>query len=439
MNPVSIDTMKTRTILHRRLAPMLALSAIAGAAHAQIPVTDGILIATVQQSTQQITQTIQNGFRDQTETLSDKIADLKRGLANAISGAAETTSKASSGAAKVVAESAQRTASEQATIRDEQRFSGIDPCNVLVSTIGTSEASRGGVTATGGGSGGGGPKPAPGGSAGMNDVLDVAEKRKAAGLPEVEAAKAAKAACSTFAVNGGLRGSACTDSGFSASNSAGYPDADIRASTLFDGPQTDADGTKFTRRLTVDMSGAEGTALRALMRNLDQPVQLQDLTKAQRATDAGRQFMALENAFAARMSVAKYPQEAQANLLAAKPELIEMVKQMLKSEDGPYVQKYLDKNAPNWSSKGISMAELIALETQRRYMNPDWQLRLLTMSDTDIARENVRMQAMNAWLQSLALDRQIVASVIESNAAQAAIRSEMMPQLVAANKRAVSR
>jgi hypothetical protein len=437
LNPVFND-MKIRNILPRRLVPMLALSAIAGAAHAQIPVTDGMLIGTVQQATQQITQSIENGLRDQTDTLSDKIADLKKGLANAISGAAETTSKASSGAAKVVSESAQRTASEQATIRDEQRFSGIDPCNVLVSTIGTAEASRSGVTATGGGGGSGGPKPAPGGTAGMNEVLDVAEKRKAAGLPEVEAAKSAKAACSTFA-SGGLRAEACSNSGFSASNSAGYPDADIRASTLFDGPQTDADGNKFTRRLTVDMAGAEGTALRALMRNLDQPVQLQDLTKAQRASDAGRQFMALENVFAARMSVAKYPQEAQANLLAAKPELIEMVKQMLKSEDGPFVQRYLDKNVPAWSSKGISMAELIALETQRRYMNPDWQLRLLAMSDTDIARENVRMQAMNAWLQSLALDRQIVASVIESNAAQAAIRSEMMPQLVAANKRAVSR
>lgn len=430
--------MNLLNLIRPRLALMLALFALTGAAHAQIPVTDFALAMQVQQATQTITQAISQGLSDQTQTLTGNISDLKAGLASAISGAAETTAKASSGSAKVISESAQRTASEQAAIRNEQRFSGIDPCNVLVSTIGTSEASRGGVTATGGGSGGGGPKPAPGGSAGMNEVLDVAEKRKPAGLPEVEAAKSAKAACSTFASNG-LRGDACTDAGFSASNTAGYPDADIRASTIFDGPQTNVDGTKFTRRLTVDMAGNEGTALRALMRNLDQPVQLQDLTKAQRATDAGRQFMALENAFAARMSVAKYPQEAQANLLAAKPELIEMVQQMLKSEDGPFVQKYLAKNVPNWSSKGISMAELIALETQRRYMNPDWQLRLLAMSDTDIARENVRMQAMNAWLQSLALDRQIVASVIESNAAQAAIRSEMMPQLVAANKRAVSR
>jgi hypothetical protein len=46
---------------------------------------------------------------------------------------------------------------------------------------------------------------------------------------------------------------------------------------------------------------------------------------------------------------------------------------------------------------------------------------------------------MNGYLQSLSLDRQIVGSVIDSNTAQAAIRSEMMPQLVAANKRAVNR
>ncbi|CAN7779152.1 hypothetical protein LJR290_007996 [Variovorax sp. LjRoot290] len=429
--------MKLMPIFRLRFALVLALFAFAGAAHAQIPVTDFALGMQLQQATQTITQTIRDSTSDQTETLTRNLDDLKKGLANAISGAAETTSKASSGAAKTVGESAQRTASEQAAIRNEERFSGIDPCNVLVSTIGTSSASRGGVTATGGG-GGGAPKPAPGGSGGMEAVLNVAEKRAPAGLPEVEAAKSAKAACSTFA-SGHLRGQACADSGFSASNSSGYPNADIRASTLFDGPQTNPDGNVVKRRLTVDLAGSDGTAVRALMRNLDQPVQLQDLSKAQRNSDAGRQFMALEDVFAARMSVAKYPQEAQANLIAAKAELIPMLQQMLKSEDAPFVQSYLQTNAPDWSSKGISMAELIALETQRRYMNPDWQLRLLAMSDTDLARENVRMQAMNAWLQSIALDRQIVASVIDSNTAQAAIRSEMMPQLVAANKRAVNR
>ncbi|CAN7783604.1 hypothetical protein LJR175_008335 [Variovorax sp. LjRoot175] len=429
--------MKMLNQLCLRLAFVLALFSFAGAAHAQIPVTDFALAMQVQQATQTITQTIRDSTSDQTETLTRNLDDLKKGLANAISGAAETTSKASSGAAKTIGESAQRTASEQAAIRNEERFSGIDPCNVLVSTIGTSSASRGGVTATGGG-GGGAPKPAPGGSGGMEAVLNVAEKRAPAGLPEVEAAKSAKAACSTFA-SGNLRGQACADSGFSASNSSGYPNADIRASTLFDGPQTNPDGNVVKRRLTVDLAGSDGTAVRALMRNLDQPVQLQDLSKAQRNSDAGRQFMALEDVFAARMSVAKYPQEAQANLIAAKAELIPMLQQMLKSEDAPFVQSYLQTNAPDWSSKGISMAELIALETQRRYMNPDWQLRLLAMSDTDLARENVRMQAMNAWLQSIALDRQIVASVIDSNTAQAAIRSEMMPQLVAANKRAVNR
>lgn len=424
-----------------RSAVTLGLLVLSGAARAQIPVTDIALGMQVQMATQTITNSFEQVIKEQTrelnEHLTDEMTTLKEGLANAISGAAETTAKASSGSAKVISESAQRTASEQATIRNEQRFSGIDPCNVLVSTIGTSAASRSNVTATGGG-GGGAPRSAPGGSGGMDAVLNVAEKRVAAGLPEVEAAKSAKAACSTFA-SGNLRGQACSDSGFSASNSSGFPNADIRASTLFDGPQSNPDGTVVKRRLTVDLAGSEGTAVRALMRNLDQPVQLQDLSKAQRASDAGRQFMALEDVFAARMSVAKYPQEAQANLMAAKTELIPMLQQMLKSEDAPFVQSYLQTNAPDWSSKGISMAELIALETQRRYMNPDWQLRVLTMSDTDLARENVRLLAMNGWLQSISLDRQIVASVIDSNTAQAAIRSEMMPQLVAANKRAVNR
>ncbi|MBS0454604.1 MAG: hypothetical protein JSS14_25185 [Proteobacteria bacterium] len=430
--------MKLFHLFQLRFALLLALFAFAGGAHAQIPVTDGALIGTVQQAAQQITQSFGRDISDQTESLSRDISDLKKGLASAISGSAETTSKASTGAARTIGESAQRTASEQAAIRNEERFSGIDPCNVLVSSIGTSGASRNGVTATGGGGGGGAPRDAPGGSGGMNDVLNVAERRTAAGSPEVEATKAAKAACSSFA-SGGVRGQACTDAGFSPGASTGFPNADVRASTLFDGPQANDDGRVVKRKLTVDLAGAEGTAIRALMRNLDQPLQLKDLTKAQRNSDAGRQYLALEDAYQARMSVAKYPQEAQANLLAAKAELIPMVQQMLKSDDAAFVQQYLNDNVPNWSSKGISMAELIVLETQRRYMNADWHLRLLQMSDTDIARENVRLLAMDAWMKSLGLDRQVVSSVIESNAAQAAVRAELMPQLIAANQRAVNR
>lgn len=272
----------------------------------------------------------------------------------------------------------------------------------------------------------------------MEEVLNVAERRVVAGAPEVEAVKAAKAACSSFG-GSGVRGRACTDAGFSAQNSTGFPNADLRASTLFDGPQTSDDGSSVKRKLTVDLAGPEGTAMRALIRNLDQPVQLKDLSKAQRNSDAGRQYLALEDAFQARMSVAKYPQDAQAGLLAAKAELIPMVQQMLRSEDATFVQRYLNENVPNWSSKGISMAELLALETQRRYMNSDWHLRVLKMTDTDLARENLRMMAMNAWMYTLGLDRQIVSSVIESNAAQAAVRAELMPQLIAANTRAVSR
>lgn len=434
--------MKFLNSIATRLALVLAFSACTGAAHAQIPVTDIALGVQVNMAAQTISQTISQSTSEQTSTLTENIdknvSDLKTAVVNAISGAAETTSKASSGAARTVGESAQRTASEQATIRNEERFSGVDPCNVLVSTIGTSTASRNTVTASGGGGGGGAPRSAPGGSAGMDDVLNVAERRVAAGAPEVEAVKAAKAACSSFA-SGGVRGGVCSDAGFSPQNSTGFPNADLRASTLFDGPQTNAEGASVKRKLTVDLAGPEGTAIRALIRNLDQPVQLKDLTKAQRNSDAGRQYLALEDAFQARMSVAKYPQDAQAGLLAAKAELIPMVQQMLRSEDASFVQRYLNENVPNWSSKGISMAELLTLETQRRYMNSDWHLRVLKMTDTDIARENLRIMAMNSWLQTLSLDRQVVSSVIESNAAQAAVRAELMPQLIAANNRAVSR
>ncbi|TAL65777.1 MAG: hypothetical protein EPN79_11395 [Burkholderiaceae bacterium] len=421
---------------HNRILQVLAfLATITSCAPASADwVFDPSVYAAVNSASAAITQAI----TAQTGVLTGNLTALQAGLANAIAGAAQTTSTASAGAARVVSESAQRTASEQAIIRNEQRFSGMDPCNVLVSTIGLPSATRSVVTAAGGGGGGGAPRSAPGSGVGMAHALNVAEGRIPAGIPEIEAATAAKGACSTFA-NGGVRGQNCTAAGFPPSDTSGFPNADTRASTLFDGPQTSADGTVVKRRLTVDLAGVDGTAIRALERNLNTPLELKALTPAQLATDAGRQFMALEDSYTARMSVAQYPQEEQANLLAAKPELIPLVQQMLKSDDAQFVQTYLSSNVPNWATQGISMADLIELEVQRRYMNPQWHLRLLTMSDTDLARENVSMLALNAWLKSLGLERQIVQSVIASSTAQSTIRSELMPQLIAAHARAVNR
>lgn len=431
--------------MNTRLAAALAWACLAltGAAHAQIPVTDVAVSMQVQMASQSITQTISQAASEQTDTLTENIdknvEDLKKAVVNAIAGAAETTSKASSGAARTIGESAQRTASEQATIRNEERFSGIDPCGVLVSTIGTAAALRRGVTATGGGGGGGAPRPAPGGSSDLDVVLDMAERRVPTPTPEVAATQAAKAACSSFGTPGNVRGQACAEAGFAVTASTAFPNADLRASTLFDGPQTGADGTVVRRRLTVDLAGADGTAIRALMRNLDQPVQLKDLSTAQRNSDAGRQYLALEDAFQARMSVAKYPQEAQANMLAAKTELIPLVQQLLKSDDSGFMGRYLAANVPNWSSKGISIAELIHIEVERRHMNGDWQLRMLQMSDSDLARENLRMQALRAWLSTLGLERQIQSTGARSVGVQAEFRAELLPQLIAANRRAVSR
>lgn len=61
------------------------------------------------------------------------------------------------------------------------------------------------------------------------------------------------------------------------------------------------------------------------------------------------------------------------------------------------------------------------------------------MSDTDIARETLRMQALCAWLTTLGLERQIHSAGARSVGAAAQLRAELVPQLRAANNRAVSR
>jgi len=268
----------------------------------------------------------------------------------------------------------------------------------------------------------------------MNTALQIADGRQAAPDPNVAAAVATRGACETFARDG-RRAEMCRRAGFAPANTNIHPNADVRAETLFDGPQTQAN--RVIRRLTVSATNEqEMTALQAFLRNLDTPIRLRELTPPELGTDAGRNYLALRDAYEARISVAMRPAHDHLLNMRSDRNTLPIINQLLASEDSAFVTTYLNNAFPQFRAEGISLLELINLEAERRYRNPDWYVRIAGASDLQLMQEKARMQALQIWLTAQMLERLQNIAIVQGMAAGAAVRSEKVPQLVEVHRAA---
>lgn len=360
------------------------------------------------------------------------IIALQERLVYALHGNAATISSSQAKAADLIAESNQRTQTDMEQHRQDARFQVADPCVVLApSSPGAQEASRvsggfGGGVGRGGGGGGGGSRT----SANTKKANDIAAGRLAAPPPEAQASLAVSGACASYAQGSSVRGKACELTGFAAGASSGLPDADVRAETLFDGPQTGT-GAAFRRKLSINPDSDERTAVESYLRNLSIPVDMRELRKTEANTDAGRQYRMFRDIYEARMSLAEKPARMMVADRLASMSLKPTVDQMLASPvTGPFVQSYLARNAPEWSSKGISVDELINLEAQRRHSNDAWHLNMVAVPPEAHVKEQTAMMAYQIYLLSRIYERLGVQSVLQGQAVATSIRSEMLPQLM---------
>lgn len=372
------------------------------------------------------------------------VNDARDRIVNAIQGSAVSQSTATSESAKIMAESTAKTAADMKKLDVQIKAEPLDPCGVTAAAKGGSAAAvnRPGGGGRGGGGGGGGSgsassPPTAGATQDMQKVLAISSGAAPAPAPEIAAAMAAKGACGTFAKDG-LRAEACRNAGFSASASSGYPDADIHAETLFDGPQTAADRAQgVNRKLTIKSGNfPERTAVEAFIRNLETPIDLRALGPTEINSEAGRNYMALRDSYDAAMSLATKPVRDQQSLITANKTTLPILKQLAKSEDSRFVTTKLDSSFPSWRSDGISFAQLMQLEADRRYLNEDWHVRMAGANEKQLLAEQVQLQAFNGWLNVSMLERLQQQAIIQGTAAGAAIRSEKMPQLIAAHRAA---
>jgi hypothetical protein len=357
-------------------------------------------------------------------------------LINALRGSTQTITSQQAKSAELVAEANQRTQAQMETERQEARYMPPDACAVLAASRGLQDANRASPSLGGGvgrGAGGGGRSPTGGVSANMQKALDIAANRVEAPSPEQQANLAASGACGSFVSVAGnpVRGKTCSTAGFAPSASNGHPDADIRAETLFDGPQRGATAAQFKRRLTVDADGEERQAVEAYMRNLSTPVDLPQLSAAELARPTGRQYIATRDTYEARMALAEKPAKIMAMNRTANPGLLPVVRQLLTSDvSGAFAKDYLDKNYPRWNTRGVSVDEMMNLEAERRYLNKDWHIKMAGLPPEAHTKEQTTMMAYQVLLLQRMYEKLDNIAVVSGQGVATQVRQEMVPQLI---------
>lgn len=404
-------------------------AAIAIAAQAKVTAIGGVVTAVGA-----TTSAVSAGFSALIKVIEGQVLPGIKGATNAITQMQKETSDAQ----------AQTTlrATHMAMIADaERRYRITSPCQVIATSqgMGTTirDATVTGATHLGGRSGAGTYHRGGGASSTMSKALDIAEGKVAAPAPEVTAALASAGACSSFVAAGSARGTACDNAGFAPSNGVGYQDADIRAMTLFDGPQK-AGAPRRLMTIDADEGSPEHKAIAAFRRNLGIPLELRSLKPAEQSTEAGRRYLAVKDSFESRMSMADYPATRHVSMLRSNKSSIQILEQLLKPEGDPaFVGKYLSEHKRNWRERGISADELMNLEVERRYMNPDWLAQSHTGTPEWKAGEQLRLTALqNVLMWRLAQESRINGVILGSMVASQ-VRAESLPELKAAHAAAL--
>lgn len=323
----------------------------------------------------------------------------------------------------------------------DAKYQHPDECAAVAPTESIQASTRNpGGGSSGGGRGSGGLGRGVGVSPQTQEAIKNANGMIPPKAPEIQTAVDAKGGCNDFASNA-VRKANCTNSGLGGGGvQTGFPDADIRADTLFHGPQPKDATEGIKKRLTIVKDTAEASAIDMYMAHLDTPVTPSQLTPSELSSQAGRQFMSFKDSYDARMSLAAWPvRSINARHLADKANN-KMLYTLLQSPiTSAFVVDYLNQNVPNWQSTGVSLDELMDLEATRRYTNEKWQEAVATMEPLALQRE----QLINSAYQNTLLWRLVQATemngVVASQGTHSALRTEMNPQLNALHAAATNR
>jgi len=396
------------------------------------------IVAAITASTAAITAAIGSAVGSATATIMQSLYRIENQIS---ANAGKISSQIGEASSNQIQRSLDADKAKQAVEVERATRLPIDPC---------ANASRGladpnfdrinpGFTGAGGSTfgprGSGSSRPSTGSSS-LDKALSISRNDDFAPPPEVQAVMAQKGACETYA-SGKVRSQQCSWAGSTPSNTAGLPDADIRASTIFDGAQTAAD----TGKVSLSFNDKQLAAAAAYVRNLSAPVQLRDLTQVEAKTDEGRRYLALKDSYQARLDLSMRPIEEWTSNHTKYAATIPILQAMLDGSGAAsrYLQKHLPQAAPDWNTKGVSLHQLMYIDAARRYDNPEWVKEIASSSDPlTLQREQLMISAQMASLMTKNLMATEKTNMLLGAVYQASLNKDFMPELAAQHKRATS-
>ncbi|OXR48577.1 hypothetical protein PuT2_11425 [Pusillimonas sp. T2] len=175
-----------------------------------------------------------------------------------------------------------------------------------------------------------------------------------------------------------------------------YADADIKAETLFDGPQQ-----KGNEQLRLTVTAKERTperdARKAIINQYSDPISPPGISASAASSSEGVAYIGALTAYNAYSSLASKPVRDWDALTTADPETIPAVKALVDDPvTGQFVANHLKSSYPNWASEGVSPVELMYLEAEKRTGNPDW---MVHMSGADAPEKEAEMLFLMAYQQ----------------------------------------
>jgi hypothetical protein len=250
--------------------------------------------------------------------------------------------------------------------------------------------------------GGGQQKKPPSGGAGVPST--IAEQQNSDALNPVPPLKDPAITqalhsqrCSVVADPNSQRGLLCAAIGVKPASTLGFPDADINAVTLFDGPQA---SNTITRNLTTSTNEAV-QAKQMVLNNLTSNNPLPGLSKDAAALPEAKAYLGDWQRFEAEKSLAAYPAREYARL-TDQDSSKEMVNALTALNTGSYSNiftKYPEAQAALSAGKGVSALTMMEMEVEKRVGNTKWYEDMNTSDETILAKERTMMQAYSMRIQ----------------------------------------
>lgn len=392
--------------IRKGLPPLAALALVVaggfGPASAQMAVTDPVLTVTVQTGTATTNASI-NAVNGSITGMHTDLARLLQGIGGAINdtgGKISATIEADGNASRSLMV---RQASNERLREITERFA-------VPSTI-CSESASGGASQVHTAARSLAGDLRPGGAAASNAAVDRAINTPAVNPVgderRVSAVHAAYCDSIDYAAYGGTQ--LCP-------KVSTMPGADKRLASVVSGagPNGKAPDLTFT--------AAQLDAARMYMQNSTRRSIGRELSKGEAETPKGIEYVGLRTQYEAVIDAAAWPQQEAIANRTANPATKDL---LAEASQNPSAKAYADRTLSPEAKRlhYMSAAEFEAFEVGRRYANTDYQADLQQMSGDNLVREQIRVQALNAWLllgiknelhQSEILQGQILASLAHS-------------------------